>query len=415
MLLLSVLLWLPIEAARAQLYLTPQVRPRAEWRNGYQTLPTGDRGAFFVNQRSRLTLDYKQDNMQTRFSLQDVRVWGDEPHLKDIPSTAIHEAWGEVALSDKLAIRLGRQELVYNNDRLLGNVDWVQQARSHDGVLLKARWQGLSLDAGGAFNQEKEALFDTRYGMNNYKALGFLWAQKQLGDRLTVSALHISDGFQRPDTVGGVYFRHTYGLDLSYRQEQVQFNGSLYRQSGEHGSGKRIDAYLAVAEVAYAMQPFRFTIGTTYLSGMAGNERKVRSFNTLYATNHKFYGLMDYFINVPTDTRQGGLHNTYLKASFNPVSRYSLSLDYHYFALASNLNATETLPATDKRYLGSEIDAVLQYKHSDQIQFFVGYSSLFAGQSMGAIKPGNASAYADWGWVMVNIQPRILLKAFDKE
>ncbi|MDO6392183.1 alginate export family protein [Pontibacter sp. BT731] len=415
LLLLSILVWLPLEAAWAQLYLTPQVRPRAEWRNGYQSLPNGQDGAFFVSQRSRLTLDYKQDKVQMRFSLQDVRVWGNEVHLKDVPSTAMHEAWGEVALSDKFAVRLGRQEFVYNNDRLLGNVDWVQQARSHDGMVLKARWRGISLDAGGAFNQEKEALFDTHYSMNNYKVLGFLWAKKQLGEQLSLSAMHISDGFQRPDTVGGVYFRHTYGLDLNYKHERVQFNGSLYRQSGEHGSGKKIAAYLAVGEATYTLQPFQFTLGTTYLSGMAGHEHKVRSFNTLYATNHKYYGFMDYFINVPADTRQGGLHDNYLKTTFSPSASYNLSLDYHYFALAKNLRASETHAGTSNRYLGSELDAVLQYKHSDQIQFSIGYSSMFAGSSMAAIKPGDASAYADWGWVMVNFQPRILLKSFEKE
>ncbi|EJF09915.1 hypothetical protein [Pontibacter sp. BAB1700] len=90
-------------------------------------------------------------------------------------------------------------------------------------------------------------------------------------------------------------------------------------------------------------------------------------------------------------------------------------MDYHYFALTKNLGATETLPGTSDRYLGSELDAVVHYKHSDQIQFFIGYSTLFAGSSMEAIKPGSAAAYADWGWVMVNIQPRILLKSFEKD
>ncbi|EJF09914.1 alginate export family protein [Pontibacter sp. BAB1700] len=326
LLLLAAFIWLPLETAWAQLYLTPQVRPRAEWRNGYQSLPDSQNGAFFVNQRSRLTLDYKQDKVQMKFSLQDVRVWGDELHLKDVPSMAMHEAWGEFALSDKFAVRLGRQEFVYNNDRLLGNVDWVQQARSHDGVLLKARWQGISLDAGGVFNQEREALFDTHYSMNNYKVLGFLWAQKQLNDQLSVSVMHISDGFQRPDTVGGVYFRHTYGLDLNYQQERAQFNGALYRQSGEHSSGKRILAYLAVAEASYSFQPLRFTIGTTYLSGMTGHDSKVRSFNTLYATNHKFYGFMDYFINVPADTRQADC----ITATLKPAIHQRVSTAFHW-------------------------------------------------------------------------------------
>lgn len=415
-LLIGALVWLSLETAWAQLYLTPQVRPRAEWRNGYQTLPAnGSSGAFFVNQRSRLTLDYKQDKVQMKFSLQDVRVWGDELQMKDIPSIGMHEAWGELALSEKFSLRLGRQELVYSDDRLLGNVDWVQQARSHDAVLLKLRQEGINFDIGGAFNQEREKLSDTSYGMNTYKALGFVWARKQLHDNLSLSGMHISDGFQRSDTVGGVYFRHTYGLDLAYKKERLQLNGSFYRQSGEHASGKNIEAYLGVVEMIYTLSPMKFTIGTNYLTGMAGGESKVRSFNTLYATNHKFYGYMDYFINVPVDTRNGGLQDNYLKVNYTPNLKYSLSMDYHYFALAQNLPATETQHGTDGKYLGSEIDAVLQYKYSDHINIHLGYSALFAGKSMEAIKPGNAAAFADWGWLMVNIQPKVLLKAFDKE
>ena len=414
-LLVAALVWLPLEVAWAQLYLTPQIRPRAEWRQGYQTLPNGQDGAVFINQRSRLTLDYKHQTVQMRFSLQDVRVWGDELQLKDVPSTAMHEAWAEVGLGESYSLRLGRQEFVYSGDRLLGNVDWVQQARSHDGVLLKARLEGLSVDVGGAFNQEKEQLFETHYGMNNYKVLGFAWAQKKLSQHLALSGLHVSDGFQRSDSVGGVYFRHTYGLDLSYNREALQVNTSLYRQSGEHASGKRIEAYLGVAEASYTLSPLRFTLGLTYLSGMAGGERKVRSFNTLYATNHKFYGFMDYFVNVPADTRHGGLQNTYFKTSYSPNSRYTYTVDYHHFALAQNLRPTETLAGTRSKYLGSEIDAVLHYKYAEHIQFFAGYSTLFAGESMGVIKPGNAKAYADWGWFMVNIQPKLLLKSFDKE
>ncbi len=416
LLLLAALVWLPLEMAWAQVYLTPQIRPRAEWRRGYQTLPNGEDGAFFVNQRSRLTLDYKQDKVTMKFSLQDIRVWGDEVHLKDVPSTAMHEAWGELALSERFSVRLGRQEFVYNNDRLLGNVDWVQQARSHDGVLLKANLPaGIRLDAGGAFNQEKEALFATHYGLNNYKVLGFVWAQKQLSEGLSLGGMHVSDGFQRPDSIGGVYFRHTYGLDLNYQREAWQFTGALYRQSGEHASGKQIGAYMGVAEATYSINPFKITAGTNYLSGMAGHENRIRTFNTLYATNHKFYGFMDYFINIPADTRMGGLQNHFLKTTYAAGKKCNLSLDYHYFALAQNLAFSDTQSGTESRYLGSELDAVLHYRHSDGVQFFVGYSTLFAGASMEAIKPGKASAHADWGWLMVNIQPRLLLKSFEKD
>lgn len=281
----------------------------------------------------------------------------------------------------------------------------MQQGRSHDAVLLKARQEGLSFDMGGAYNQEKEQVYGSFYSLNNYKVLGFLWVRKQLHEHLTLSGLQVSDGFQRPDSVGGVAFRHTYGLDLVYKKSRLQFNGAFYRQSGEHTIRRAQGACLGIAELFYTLSPLKFTIGTNYLSA---------GFNTLYATNHKYYGYMDYFINIPTDTRNGGLQDNFLKVNYSSDPKYSLSLDYHFFALAKNLQATETLCGTRSKYLGSEIDAVLHYKYSDQVQFSLGYSTLLSGKSMEALKGGHAASYADWGWLMVNIQPKILLKAFDQ-
>jgi len=48
--------------------------------------------------------------------------------------------------------------------------------------------------------------------------------------------------------------------------------------------------------------------GVDYLSGDDGeDETKYKVFNTLYATNHKFYGFMDYFLNLPVHTYGKGL------------------------------------------------------------------------------------------------------------
>jgi len=414
--MLGILFLLAAETATAQLYLTPQVRPPAEWRNGYRALPTATADpAFFISQRSRLTLDYSQQKTLLKFSLQDVRVWGDEEQQKDVPSAAVHEAWAEVPLSEVFSLKLGRQELVYNDDRLLGNVEWAQQARSHDAALLKARLGTWSIDAGGAYNQEKEQFSQRTYTLNNYKVLGFAWVKKALMDHTTLSGLYITDSFQSRDTLDEVLFRHTYGLDLTYKKEPLQLNGALYRQSGTDVSRSALEAYLGVAELLYTIKPFKLAAGMTYLSGSSGQNSKLRTFNTLYATNHKYYGHMDHFINLPADTRNGGLQNGYVKVHYSGHSRYNLGIDYHYFALAQHLPATAHLPATTKKYLGSELDASLLYRHSESVSFQLGYSTLFAGTSMEAIRGGNAATYADWGWLMVNIQPKILLKAFDPE
>ncbi len=59
---------------------------------------------------------------------------------------------------DYFSIKIGRQELVYDDERLLGNSDWVQQARRHDAIVLKMIQNGWQLDIGSAFNQSSDAI-----------------------------------------------------------------------------------------------------------------------------------------------------------------------------------------------------------------------------------------------------------------
>src|SRR5258706_4866967 len=132
----------------AQLTLTAQVRTRTEYRDGLGTLkPKTNDAAFFTSQRSRLTFNYKMNRIILQASLQDIRVWGQDASTisnADGAKLGLHEAWGEIILSDKkdssfkkslvdyLSVKIGRQELLYDDSRLLGNLDWLQQARRHD-------------------------------------------------------------------------------------------------------------------------------------------------------------------------------------------------------------------------------------------------------------------------------------------
>ena len=72
--------------------------------------------------------------------MQDVRVWGqDASSVNRVTTDAndgfmLHEAWAEISLVDtgkvikNFSLKIGRQELVYDDVRLLGNLDWLQQA-----------------------------------------------------------------------------------------------------------------------------------------------------------------------------------------------------------------------------------------------------------------------------------------------
>jgi hypothetical protein len=156
----------------AQFTLTGQLRTRTEYRDGLGNLvPIGSKPAFFTSQRTRLAFGYKWDRLTIGFTVQDVRVWGQDASTisnADGNRLMLHEGWAELTLFNKadttvkargidlLTVKIGRQELNYDDVRLIGNLDWLQQARRHDMALLKAMHRGWQADVGFAFNQNTD-------------------------------------------------------------------------------------------------------------------------------------------------------------------------------------------------------------------------------------------------------------------
>ncbi len=157
----------------AQITLTGQIRTRTEVRNGLGNLVLkGSKNAAFTSQRTRLTFGYKWDRLTVGVSLQDVRVWGQDASSisnADGNKLMLHEGWADLMLANKadttfkfkgidlLSVKIGRQELIYDDVRLIGNLDWLQQARRHDMALLKAVHHGWQVDVGFAYNQNSDA------------------------------------------------------------------------------------------------------------------------------------------------------------------------------------------------------------------------------------------------------------------
>ena len=168
---------LSVFTAEAQFTLTGQLRTRTELRNGLGNLVVkGAKPAVFTSQRTRLTFGYKWDRLTFGVALQDVRVWGQDASSisnADGNRFMLHEGWADLTLFnkadttirtkgiDQMSIKIGRQELSYDDVRLIGNLDWLQQGRRHDMALLKTVHKGWQIDLGYAFNQNSDAFGTT--------------------------------------------------------------------------------------------------------------------------------------------------------------------------------------------------------------------------------------------------------------
>ena len=164
-------------SAYSQISLTGQLRTRSELRDGFGALNAkGAPSAFFTSQRTRLTFGYRWDRLNFSASVQDIRVWGQDAssiNNADGNRLMLHEGWADIILFnakdstikakwlDNLSFKIGRQILNYDDGRLLGELDWVQQARRHDAAVLKALHKGWQVDLGVGFNQNNDAVGNT--------------------------------------------------------------------------------------------------------------------------------------------------------------------------------------------------------------------------------------------------------------
>ncbi len=416
--LLMLIIFYSISQSIAQLSINAQIRPRAEYRYGYKQLPSINTDpAFFISQRSRMNLDFENEKLIFKISLQDVRIWGDETQQLDMPSASIHEALAEWKMNEKIHLRVGRQELVYDDHRLFGNADWVQQARSHDAAVLKFFCDKWKFDFGAAYNQESENLFGSSYSLNNYKLLAFGRANSKFGEHAELSLIAATDGFQSASDEHVLYVQATGGGNFIFIKPKFNFTATAFYQTGHNKTGKEKSAQLASFLFNFTPnEKHIISAGADFLSGDDATDSADvidNTFNTLYATNHKFYGWMDYFLNIPADTKNGGLINAMLKYKFKASKKVTLQLDYHNFSLNGKVfddaDQTKTLDAA----LGSEFDAVINYQASPDINFQLGYSLMFGTESMAKLKGGDSDILGNWGWAQINFSPILFTSKSD--
>jgi hypothetical protein len=407
-----------IRPALAQFSVGIEIRPRTEFRNGFKTLRgTDDDPAFFTEQRSRLTASYLEDNLAVKLSFQDVRIWGSVPQINKTDGfTSVHEAYGEYRPNAKWAFRAGRQELVYDNHRLLGSLDWAAQGRSHDAlkIMYENTDNQLAIHFAGAYNQEgfhtafqnaeTGKLFGTYYSLNNYKVLTVLHASKTF-ENFKTSFYWIGNGMQRE--VGNVFFTHTIGPYFTVSPGGLRFEGSLFYQTGKDNENVNVSAVLAALSVGYPVRDRFFPqVGVDYLSGNRPTADKRTAFDPLYGTHHAFYGFMDYFYvghphNQPFFGRIG-LFNAFAKMRYAFDTRYSLHGHYHAFSSPVELVGEQ---GELNRFLGHEVDLMLTGRLSPNVNLTLGYSQMFATETMEFIKGGRRDLLNNWAFVMISFSP----------
>lgn len=438
---LSALLVAP--EAFAQFSLSGQLRTRTELLHGLGSpLSKSEKSAFFTSQRTRLNAGYKGYRMQFFTALQDVRVWGQDASTNNrVTNQAqnglmLHEAWGEISLLDTnktksgkvLAVKIGRQELLYDDSRLLGNLDWLQQARRHDGVLVKFENNGFMAHVGAAYNQNREVRSGVLYdgvpvgyaaGTNGigtmYKSMQFAYLGKKY-KKGNASFLLFKDDFQKyqVDSAGAKNLRQGTSNRITagpYLQTALgkfwNLTASAYYQTGKDKDGKSLSAWMYSVRGLYNMtRNFAVGPGFDYTSGSSAGSAKNHTFDPLYGTPHKFWGQMDYFY-AANGFGRGGLADFYINTIIKPSQKLTIQADLHQFS-----SATAVRNARDEKLssnFGSELDLIATYNLTNIISFQGGYCTFLPTGSLATVKNiKDPQKMANWAYLMINIKPDFL-------
>lgn len=376
-----------------------QYRPRFE----LNEKSLGDnRAASGVSHRARLDVGLSTGGWEVRMQPQHVLNWGSEntdPALGPTGSLSLesgdfdmHQAYVGVVWGEGFWVRIGRQEVNYQDQRLLGAVDWTQQGRAFDAVRLGyARgdtWHADTLIAilheGGSYDQVLHAA----------------QAGGKFGDLALTGLVLVEHSRVRMDGKTD-YVRATPGLRGVLEIGDVSLEAAAYLQAGGYTAGTAdvdVLAYAVAAAGSYKTSALTLLGGLDWLSGDDDlTDADMHTFDTLYATNHKFYGHMDYFLNIPLHTGGLGLGDAYAGVGGISLGPVKAGATAHTF-----LAAVES--AAGNRLFGGELDTNLAYKPHPAVTLVGGYGLFVAGEAFVDIgRAPDAGNLGHWLWLQMDV------------
>jgi len=406
-----------LAAAQSPAPATPQPVPLgingqlASWlqvRGEFRTRIEGFTGGGFTDSEDAYWMDRFRLNATVRPSKslafvvqgQDARAFDKTTGSQVAPfrnTLDLRMAYGEIGSSS--TVRVGRQELAFGEQRLLGPLPWTNTARSFDGARVTMKSRIGQIDAFAAsIVTINPAGFD-KSGAGNllsgvYGSLTavipkqvvepyFLWRQSR-----DVAA-----------ELGGLAPLHqaTTGLRIAGKlPAALDYSGELAVQTGSVGPDD-VRAWAGHSAIGKTLTGAgwhpRIFGEYNYASGDADRTDGTRgTFDQLYPTGHDKLGLADQigWRNI-RDARAG--------VEIKPSAKWQVAGSYHSFWLASPTDALYSASGTlvsrspvgiAGRHVGQEIDGQLAYAYSPQLQIGAGYAHLIPGEFLKSTTPGHS-------------------------
>ncbi len=356
-----------------------QLRLRGESRRNFKfdDARAGNDEGYLLS-RVRLGLTWRpSDQVTGAVELQDARIHGEEAISETRTPNVfadqldIHQAYLDVEAPASsrvpIAVRVGRQKLVYGSQRLISPLEWVNTARVFDGARI----------AIGAGAGRRLAAFATRLvpvaprGINDHGLTGSRLFNSQL------HGVYYTDGALLPGgAVEGYWLLrreerlddavHTVGTRIDARYGPWAFDGELAGQTGSYGGLDHRAAMVHVGGAFTARLPGRPKFGAAFNLGSGDDDPDDGvhgTFDNLYPLNHVYYGTMDLFAlqnlrNVEASVDAALPGGASVRVAYQHFALVAPGTDAWYNAAAGIVHAGGDLGVAAD--VGSEIDVTVR-------------------------------------------------------
>ncbi len=267
-----------------------------------------------------------------------------DPKLEEL-----NQAWFAYTGIKNNTFKFGRQRVILDNTRFVGNVGWRQNEQTFDALafinnsfddvtILLANVEKVNTILGGSIN-------------TNTNILNIGIDKTPIG-KITAYGYSIDlDQSSANDTL-------TIGARLKGSANNFLYTAEYAQQSDAADNTADLSAVYTFLEAGYKMGDTKIFIADETLGSDNGNA----SFQTLLATKHAFNGWADKFLTTPVD----GLNDRYVKA-VTKVGGYKLVGVYHNFSADNG--------STD---YGTELDLLVVKPINKNLKALVKYSDYSA-------------------------------------
>jgi hypothetical protein len=380
------------KAKRERFEFGGQIRFRPEVRQNLDLDSSNSDARNFVGQRLRFQVRARVDeNVEAFVQLQDSRLWGEEQSVTSRDGfTDLHQGYLQVEdfLKPGVSLRVGRQELIYGGERLVGAFGWDNVGRSFDALKLgyatKTWWTDFLL----AKTIDRRSTGRGDRDQYLYGVYSRFFADRP--QYLEIYGLHFRDGLRLPGELVARGPSATEIFTLGARSAGTFGDGYDYELEFANQFGHRAaDSHRARAFAGRLNrtldEKLKLRVGFEYDVASGDSDpadgRSGEFFN-LFPTNHPLYGYADLM-------GWRNMQDFRPHFSFTPVGPLSFDVDYHRFYLLQGRgpwkNAGGVVFGFDPtgqsgKHVGDELDFTAAFPLQKHLKILSGYSIFWPGE-----------------------------------